>query len=275
MMAHLRKVLKNNKNDSSNNTASTKFFTGNDSSRIITSSSLNVRNKNNSADNDNTDNEEVVGEEMTRLAMLPEHSKLLFPPSPRSTTITAVNSGTAITTCISSVSAIAESTTSSSFTSAKVAAVSVLNITNLNQDILSSPSSSSQSQSQSPPPEWPILQCENIFVLPGIPQFFEKKMKTITQHYLTMRQVKHTKKIILDVEERSIVNTLDTLVASDLGVKFGSYPFVDHPEFKTIITVEGDDMSRVDEAVTRLLVALPENAVLRVERVEHNSKLDL
>jgi hypothetical protein len=24
---------------------------------------------------------------------------------------------------------------------------------------------------------WPVLQCDNIFVLPGIPQFFQKKVK--------------------------------------------------------------------------------------------------
>jgi molybdopterin-biosynthesis enzyme MoeA-like protein len=33
-------------------------------------------------------------------------------------------------------------------------------------------------------PIWPVLQCDNIFVLPGVPKFFEAKMKLITQHFV-------------------------------------------------------------------------------------------
>ena len=32
---------------------------------------------------------------------------------------------------------------------------------------------------------WPILQCENVFILPGVPQYFEKKMSVITEHFLS------------------------------------------------------------------------------------------
>ena len=31
---------------------------------------------------------------------------------------------------------------------------------------------------------WPILQCENVFVLPGVPQFFEEKLDVICDHFL-------------------------------------------------------------------------------------------
>jgi hypothetical protein len=55
-------------------------------------------------------------------------------------------------------------------------------------------------------------------------------------------------------------------VAAHTEVKFGSYPFVGHPEFKTIIVVEGSDVQRVEDAVAALLEALPKNSVLRVEK---------
>jgi hypothetical protein len=42
--------------------------------------------------------------------------------------------------------------------------------------------------------------------------------------------------------------------------------FVDHPEYKTIIVIEGSDEVLVDIAVNSLLNRLPTNAVLRVER---------
>lgn len=31
---------------------------------------------------------------------------------------------------------------------------------------------------------WPILQCENVFVLPGVPQFFQEKLDVICDHFL-------------------------------------------------------------------------------------------
>jgi hypothetical protein len=34
------------------------------------------------------------------------------------------------------------------------------------------------------PNAWPILQCENVFVLPGVPQFFEEKLGVICDHFL-------------------------------------------------------------------------------------------
>lgn len=34
---------------------------------------------------------------------------------------------------------------------------------------------------------WPILQCENVFILPGVPQFFQSKMQDIADHFLDAR----------------------------------------------------------------------------------------
>jgi len=39
-------------------------------------------------------------------------------------------------------------------------------------------------------------------------------------------------------------------------VKFGSYPYIDHPEYKTIITLEGADKEEVDAACADLVDAL-------------------
>eukprot|EP00596_Hydrurales_sp_CCMP1899_P000616 CAMPEP_0119050402 /NCGR_PEP_ID=MMETSP1177-20130426/69741_1 /TAXON_ID=2985 /ORGANISM="Ochromonas sp, Strain CCMP1899" /LENGTH=524 /DNA_ID=CAMNT_0007028761 /DNA_START=373 /DNA_END=1947 /DNA_ORIENTATION=+ len=118
-------------------------------------------------------------------------------------------------------------------------------------------------------PVWPVLQCDNVFVLPGVPKFFEAKMKLITQHFIkSNNNTLKSRKIVLDVSEMKIVHILDPLVTAHPGVKFGSYPFIDHPEFKTIITVEGTDEYKVEEAVNNLLESLPSKAVLRVERGE-------
>lgn len=49
------------------------------------------------------------------------------------------------------------------------------------------------------PKVWPILQCENVFILPGVPQFFEKKIDTIVAHFLGKRSL-FTRKIVLGVD---------------------------------------------------------------------------
>ena len=115
---------------------------------------------------------------------------------------------------------------------------------------------------------WPLLRCDNIFVMPGIPQYFEAKMQLVVKHFLTKSQHKvEMRKIVLDVEERNLVELLDNLVQRHTQVKFGSYPFIDHPEFKTIITIEGVSLRKVEDAAVDLVDALPSSAVLRVERV--------
>jgi hypothetical protein len=48
-----------------------------------------------------------------------------------------------------------------------------------------------------------------------------------------------TYRIVLSSEEDSIVNALNATVAAHPHVTFGSYPIVDNPEHKTIITLEG------------------------------------
>ena len=101
--------------------------------------------------------------------------------------------------------------------------------------------------------EWPVLQCKNIFILPGVPSFFAKKITSLAA-YLPTRHIEKvglnvddqsdkparsdTYRIVLSLPEESIVSALNTVVSAHPNVSFGSYPIVDQ-EFKTIITLEG------------------------------------
>lgn len=42
---------------------------------------------------------------------------------------------------------------------------------------------------------WPILQTENVFILPGVPQFFQTKMQTIVDHFLDTRSMVRAKPV--------------------------------------------------------------------------------
>ena len=81
------------------------------------------------------------------------------------------------------------------------------------------------------PEEWPILQCgHNVFILPGVPQFFESKVKALATHLLSSdleRSVFY--RVVLSCEEAAIVECLNEVVLRHPSVSFGSYPFVNHP----------------------------------------------
>jgi len=145
------------------------------------------------------------------------------------------------------------------------------------------------------PEDWPVLQCQNIFILPGVPQFFVKKIEEVARYLSTKLEERVTFKVVLSIDENSIVPILNRVVLKHPNVSFGSYPFVNHPEFKTVVTLEGrkleggyfcnsgrslmDKSSQLDEvkfsdceidvhvkvALSDLVNRLPKESVLRVD----------
>lgn len=100
------------------------------------------------------------------------------------------------------------------------------------------------------PDDWPILQCRNIFILPGVPEFFSKKIENVAAYLSSQLERSAAYRLVLSVDEASIVDALNEAVIDHPNVSFGSYPFVSHPEFKTVVTLEGslyESTSPVDE----------------------------
>jgi molybdenum cofactor synthesis domain-containing protein len=161
---------------------------------------------------------------------------------------------------------------------------------------------------------WPILQCDNIFILPGVPKYFANKMQLLAKHFLLNNALisssssshydhrgrllsedsknrtkqmnakeivkKEIRKIVLDIEEKALISVLNSLVEkysdrhdAHRHVKFGSYPFVDHPEYKTIITIESANLNLLDDATSELIQQLPSKSVLRVEKVDFSNPI--
>jgi FAD synthetase len=132
--------------------------------------------------------------------------------------------------------------------------------------------------------DWPVLQCGNIFILPGVPQFFEKKVEHVATYLSSELGRMVAFKVVLSIDENSIVPILNNVVQNHPYVSFGSYPFVDHPDYKTVVTLEGKRRAfEIDEACDRssfqqneidvhvkvalsdLVHGLPEGSVLRVD----------
>ena len=110
-----------------------------------------------------------------------------------------------------------------------------------------------------PKDQWPILQCRNIFILPGVPEFFAPKIELIA-NYLSSSHFERSVayKIVLSIDEASIVDILNTVVSRHPDVTFGSYPFVSHPEFKTVVTLEAcyPQQQQEDEQISSLQSSL-------------------
>jgi len=88
--------------------------------------------------------------------------------------------------------------------------------------------------------EWPVLQCRNVFILPGVPEFFAKKIENVATYLSSQLERSIVYKIVLSVDEQSIVDVLNNAVKKHPKVSMGSYPFVSHPDFKTVVTLEAD-----------------------------------
>mmetsp|Transcript_9341 Transcript_9341/g.27210 ORF Transcript_9341/g.27210 Transcript_9341/m.27210 type:complete len:653 (+) Transcript_9341:73-2031(+) len=111
--------------------------------------------------------------------------------------------------------------------------------------------------------KWPILQAENVFVLPGVPAYFSSKLDAILTHFIDQNRSIFTRQLVLNVIEEDIVADLNTVVADYPAVAFGSYPVLDDPEFKTIVTLEGEDEKVLSDAFKALSAKMRPGAVVR------------
>jgi hypothetical protein len=58
---------------------------------------------------------------------------------------------------------------------------------------------------------------------------------------------------------------LNTIVAGNADVSFGSYPVLDNPEYKIVITAESRKEEALNKAVGELLAVLPGRILVRTE----------
>ena len=111
---------------------------------------------------------------------------------------------------------------------------------------------------------YPVLACEGVFLLPGIPSLFKLQLETVLS--TLPRGAVHVRSLYVSRSEAEIAAALDRVALGTPEVDIGSYPAVvagaDH---RVRITVEGAESTRVEAVVARLREELPADAVLRVE----------
>lgn len=112
--------------------------------------------------------------------------------------------------------------------------------------------------------KYPVLACDDLYLLPGVPELFEAQLETVLDGLEGQPVV--TRLVFLDAHEHEIARVLDAAALAEPEVEIGSYPTFDPAAgYRVKVTVEHVERARVDAMIDRLVRELPKAAVLRVE----------
>jgi molybdenum cofactor synthesis domain-containing protein len=109
----------------------------------------------------------------------------------------------------------------------------------------------------------PVLQVQNVYIFPGIPQLFRRKFDSIKERFRDLPY--YGRQVYLTARESDVAHLLDQLVDTYPDLQLGSYPEVGNPEYRVKLTLESKDEAYLARALERLLDLLPADYVCRVE----------
>lgn len=110
---------------------------------------------------------------------------------------------------------------------------------------------------------FPVVKFRNIYIFPGIPEYIRNKFHAIREEFRA--PAFHLTRIFLNGRESEIAETLNSIVALNREVSFGSYPVLDMPDYRIIITAESRSEAALASAVKALLGSLPRDLIVRIE----------
>lgn len=111
--------------------------------------------------------------------------------------------------------------------------------------------------------KFPVILFRNIFIFPGIPEYFRNKFSAIKEQFRS--NAFHLKRIFLNSHEIEIAEALNSVVTANNGVEFGSYPVLGEPDYRIIITAESKFEESLNKAVHELLSKLPADIIVAIE----------
>lgn len=112
--------------------------------------------------------------------------------------------------------------------------------------------------------KYPVLACDGVFMLPGVPQLFRLQLETVLERLPTGRLCIQV--LYLSASEPEIAKGLDQVALAMPHVAIGSYPTFDpDADYRVKLTIEHQDDEPVAQAVQRLEQVLPSGSILRRE----------
>lgn len=104
---------------------------------------------------------------------------------------------------------------------------------------------------------WPVTVIENVWILPGIPEVFRKKLEIAREHlggdppYLS-------RAVYTMLDEADLAPMLNDVVLKHPAVDIGSYPAWSDKKYRTKLTFDGKDAAAIGRALEAFLALLPE-----------------
>ncbi|MBI2378496.1 MAG: competence/damage-inducible protein A [Deltaproteobacteria bacterium] len=112
--------------------------------------------------------------------------------------------------------------------------------------------------------KFPVVRARNVFILPGVPEFFEVKLQAI-RDVLASDTRFFLKEIFVSTSEERIADVLESAQTANPGIEIGSYPRFDDADHKVRITIESRDQSIVERGARAILERLAPEDVVRVK----------
>jgi len=110
---------------------------------------------------------------------------------------------------------------------------------------------------------FPLLLFRNIYILPGIPEYLEKKFFVIEKLFNEPPFL--LKKIYIKEYEPEIAPLLNQIVRRHKNVKIGSYPVVGNKDYYLMVTLESMNEKNLNLALKDLIEKIPKKKVIKVE----------
>ncbi|MFP6640181.1 MAG: molybdopterin-binding protein [Myxococcota bacterium] len=110
---------------------------------------------------------------------------------------------------------------------------------------------------------FPIVQVENVYVFPGIPELFEKKFSSIRDRFAGV-PIRLTR-IFVTRHESDIAKDLHTLLLEFPELMLGSYPRIGETDYRVMLTLESRDPDYLARATQSLRDRLSDDAIHRIE----------
>jgi molybdenum cofactor synthesis domain-containing protein len=110
---------------------------------------------------------------------------------------------------------------------------------------------------------FPTIKCENVYILPGIPEILEQKFLALKERFSASPY--HLRVVFTRDGEGAIAEHLNATLVKFPELLLGSYPKLGDPEYSVKLTLESKDQAYVEAALAHLLGLLPRETVVRVD----------
>ena len=115
---------------------------------------------------------------------------------------------------------------------------------------------------------WPLLLVDNVFVLPGLPEVFRRKLPLLAER-IGAGQGFISRAVYTRSDEGDLAPILDRLCREHPDVAIGSYPrWGDDAPYRVAVTFDGRDRAMVENAVNALGRALPPEQIVEIDPCE-------